>query len=204
MHRLLFLILLPVCGLAQEEKKSATEEQVYAAYSTLPLVDSQYVFSEVVQLDSSYNREVLYKNAKLFFAHIFKTAQDVLQYDDHAEGKLIGKGSFQFSDKQCFLAKCTSETRTTNYTLEITCRDGRFKYRIFGILSDYTTEDSDKGRTNQSKTGTLTINQAYDRTQKGMTKKMERNLFVQTIEELNAIPMQIKKFMSQKPAKDDF
>src|SRR5450755_2029332 len=136
MYRLLFLLLIPVLGFSQDEKKDATEEEVLAAYSSLPKVDSQYEFTEVVQLDSTYKKDGLYRNAKLFFANAFKSSKDVLQYDERSEGKVIGKGTFQTTGHQNILMHSYTETRTNNFTLEISCKDGKYKYRIFGFSSD--------------------------------------------------------------------
>jgi hypothetical protein len=201
---LIFLLLLPVWLFSQDEKKDATVEQVDSAYNALQKVDGQYEFTEVVQLDSTYKKDALYRNAKLFFANISKSAKDVLQYDDREEGKVIGKGIIQITGHQNVLLSAFSEVRTTNFTLEISCKDGRYKYRMFGFSSDFSYGESDKRKPERVTTGTLTMDESYTRTEKGNTKKMERNLFISTLTEIKLTQDHLKEFMRRKPSKDDF
>jgi Domain of unknown function (DUF4468) with TBP-like fold len=205
MYRFLIpLLLLPVMVFSQDDKKDVTEEEVNAAYDSLQKVDGQYEFTEVVQLDSTYKKDILYRNAKLFFANISTSSKDILQYDDREEGKVIGKGSVQITGHQNILLSAFSEIRTTNFTLEISCKDGKYKYRLFGFSSEYTYGQSDKRKPERVTTGTLTMDQAYARTEKGGTKKMERNLFLYTLTELRITQDRLKEFMRKKPSKDDF
>jgi hypothetical protein len=205
MYRILIsLLLLPAIVFSQDDKKDATEEDVNTAYDSLQKVDGQYEFKEVVQLDSTYKKDILYKNAKLFFANISKSSKDILQYDDREEGKVIGKGTIQVTGHQNILLNAFSEIRTTNFTLEISCKDGKYKYRLFGFSSEYTYGQSDKRKPERITTGTLTVDQAYERTEKGGTKKMERNLFLNTLNEIRLTQEHLKEFMRKKPSKDDF
>jgi hypothetical protein len=205
MYRLLIpLLLLPVLAFPQDDKKDATEDEVNAAYDSLQKIDGQYEFTEVVQLDSTYKKDMLYRNAKLFFANISKSSKDLLQYDDREEGKIIGKGTIQINGHQNVLLSAFSEIRTTNFTLEISCKDGKYKYRMFGFSSEYTYGQSDKRKPEHITSGTLTLDQAYARTEKGGTKKMERNLFVNTLTEIRLTQDRLKEFMRKKPSKDDF
>jgi|GEM_PF-1116044 len=201
---LILLFLLPVLAFSQDNKKDATVEEVESAYDSLKKVDGQYEFTEVVQLDSTYKKEILYRNAKLFFANISRSAKDVLQYDDREEGKVIGKGTVQITEHQNVLLSAFSEIRTTNFTLEISSKDGRYKYRMFGFSSDFTYGESDKRKPERITTGTLTVDQAYARSEKGGTKKMERNLFLNTLTEIKLTQDHLKEFMCKKPSKDDF
>jgi Domain of unknown function (DUF4468) with TBP-like fold len=201
---LLSLLLLPVMGFSQEEKKEATTEEVNAAFDSLQKIDGQYEFTEVVQLDSTYKKDILYRNAKLFFANISKSSKDILQYDDRDEGKVIGKGTIQLAGHQNVLLSAFSEIRITNYTLEISCKDGKYKYRLFGFSSEYTYGESDKRKPERITTGSLTVDEAYARTEKGGTKKMERNLFLNTLTEIKLTQDHLKEFMRKKPSKDDF
>jgi hypothetical protein len=201
---LIALILLPAIALSQDEKKDATAEQVDSAYDSLKKIDGQYEFTEVVSLDSSYKKDMLYRNSKLFFANISKSAKDLLQYDDREEGKVIGKGTIQVTGHQNVLLSAFSEVRTTTFTLEISCKDGRYKYRMFGFNAEYTYGESDKRKPERITTGMLTMDQAFERTEKGGTKKLERNVFLNTLTEIKLTLDQLKEFMSKKPSKDDF
>jgi hypothetical protein len=205
MHRLLIsLLLLPVMAFSQDDKKETTDEEVNAAYDSLQKVDGQYEFTEVVQLDSTYKKDILYRNAKLFFANLFKSSKDILQYDEREEGKVIGKGTIQITGHQNILLSAFTEIRTTTFTLEISCKDGKYKYRLFGFSSEYIYGQSDKRKPERTTNGTLTMDEAYARTEKGGTKKMERSLFLNTLAEIRSTQDQLKEFMRKKPSKDDF
>ena len=86
------LLLLPGICFSQKQK-DPSEDEIRSAYSALPKAEGQYEWAEVVQMDSSVKKDDLYRNAKLFFANEFKSAKDVIQYDDRGEGKVIGKGN---------------------------------------------------------------------------------------------------------------
>jgi hypothetical protein len=205
MHRLLItLLFLPVMAFPQDDKKESTDQEVNAAYNSLQKVDGQYEFTEVVQLDSTYKKDILYRNAKLFFANLFKSSKDILQYDEREEGKVIGKGTIQITGHQNILLSDFSEIRTTNFTLEISCKDGKYKYRLYGFSSEYIYGQCDKRKPEHTTNGTLTMDEAYTRTEKGGTKKMERSLFLNTLAEIRSTQDQLKEFMRKKPSKDDF
>ena len=204
MYRILIFLILPVLVFSQEEKKDASEEEVKTAYDSLPKIEGQYEFTEVVQLDTGYKKDALYRNAKLFFANISKSSKDVLQYDDREEGKVIGKVNFQISGHQNILLSSFSETRTTTFTLEISCKEGKYRYRMFGFSSEYSYGESDKKKPERVTTGSLSLDQAYERSEKGGTKKMERNLFINTLAETKSTQDHLREFMRKKPAKDDF
>ena len=48
------------------------------------------------------------------------------------------------------------------------------------------------------------MDEAYARTEKGGTKKMERNLFLSTLTEIKLTQDRLKEFMRRKPSIDDF
>jgi hypothetical protein len=199
MRCLLFLFLLPAICYSQTELKEITEEQVKSAYDSLPIVDSQYQFIEVVQLDPSFSQGDLYKNAKLFFANAFRISNNNLSYDDREEGKLIGKGSFQINGSQKVLFTSVSETRTTSFNLEIFCKDGKYRYRIYNIYTDYLKKTNKGGSYDRIESGDASLEKAYTLTENGSTKKMNRNLFYNTIAEIKNTQALIKQYMSKKP-----
>lgn len=70
--------------------------------------------SNIMNVDSTLKKSILYSNALSFFALEFKSANDVIQMKDAETGKVIGKG---IVDKR-------------QITIEITCKDGKYKYEI--------------------------------------------------------------------------
>ena len=77
---LAFFILSGYSSFSQKQKE-VTDESVKTLYTSLPKIDGKYEYTEVIQLDTAFKKDMLYKNSKLFFADIFKSAKDVLQYD---------------------------------------------------------------------------------------------------------------------------
>jgi hypothetical protein len=204
MKLLLCILLIPVFSFAQKDLKDVSEEEVDSARKSIPVVDSQYEYTEVVPLDTTYTKAILYMNAKLFFAEIFKNASDVLQYDDKEGGKVIGKGSFELEGSQSFLKTYNTERRNVNFTIEISCKGGRYKYRIYHITSEIKSESNAGNNKGHDITGTLTLDEAYLKSQKGMTKKLDRKLFYYTVSGLKETTEHIKTTMAKKSAAADF
>ena len=200
MKRLFVLLLFPLASIAQ---KTPSEEDCASAYKALPKIDGQYEWSEVIQVDTSLKKDDLYRNAKLFFANEFKSAKDVLQYDDRGEGKVVGKGNFFIEDLQSAFMVMFTDKRTVNFTLEIYCKDGRYKYRIYGINADCLIRASGGSSPDNVRSENISIEDAYLKCGKGMTKKMDRRLFMLMVAEINSTVNDIKKMMVSAK-KDDF
>ncbi len=67
MKNVLLSVFILVSYISFSQKtKEVTEETVKTLYNSLPKIDGKCEYSEVVQLDSTYKKDVLYKNSKLF------------------------------------------------------------------------------------------------------------------------------------------
>lgn len=100
-------------------------------------INGKIYFNEVIQVDS-ITKDLLYYNAKVFFAEVFKSANDVIQMDDKENGVLIGKGFTNVYAKAVFrdgLIIYLDFTGTVQmwYTIKIQCKDNRYKYDIYDI-----------------------------------------------------------------------
>lgn len=197
-------MLAPFFAKSQNKIKDPTEEDCKAVYNSLPRVDGNIEFTEVIQLDSSFSKDLLYRNAKLFFTNEFKSAKDVLQYDDRAEGKVIGKGNLQQEDFQMTFLVMFTQTRIVNFTLEIFCKDGKYKYRLYDIQIKGHSRASGGNTPDNVYSSDLSIQDAYTKTYKGSTKKMDRRLFVRMIGEINSTIADIKTSMCKTKSADDF
>ncbi len=127
MKKLLFaalIIFLSQFTFAQGKK--------YSQLDTIPKVNGNYEFQEIVQLDNSFKKDVLYANAKLYFVDVYKSVKDVIpyQYHDRALGKVIGRGFFEQVYEQNFLWSSVDHRWDIHYTVEITCKDAKYRYRI--------------------------------------------------------------------------
>ena len=67
MKNILLSVFILVSHISFSQKtKEVTNETVKALYNSLPKVDGKYEYSEIVFLDSTYKKDILYKNSKLF------------------------------------------------------------------------------------------------------------------------------------------
>ena len=152
--------------------------------------------SSIVYVDTSSRKDDLYRNAKFFFTDYFKSAKDVIQYDDRGEGKVIGKGLFKITENSTFFEGVWD----VYFTTEITCKDGKFKYKIYdaSIVEDRPNSKYNDGITH------LTVKEAFERTHKGMEKKAYTRLLSKMCSEFDTMILEIKKDMGKKVGKDDF
>lgn len=181
-----------------QKQKEITAATVKELYDSIPKVDGKYEYTEVIQLDTIYKKDILYKNSKLFFADAFKSAKDVLQYDDREEGKVIGKGNLSIEGAQSLFLSYFTEKWTVNFSLEIFSKEGKYRYRIYDFnISSRSVTSGGNSRDNIS-TFDLNIDQAYKETEKGITKKMNRKMFAELIDRIKSTIAEIKIYMLKK------
>lgn len=94
----------------------------------LPLVDGKIIYQSVIELPGRTQIE-LYKNSKQWFVDYFKSSKDVIQNDDKESGKVIGKGIIFVYLKTTFF----SQTISDKITIQIDCKDGKYRYKIYDI-----------------------------------------------------------------------
>lgn len=193
-----FLFILLSLSSFGQKRKGITAETVKQLYNSMPKVDGKYEYIEVVRLDTTYKKDMLYRNSKLFFADAFKSARDVLQYDDREEGKVIGKGNLSIEGEQNILLSYVTEQWTVNFSLEIFSKDGKYRYRIYDFNIDNRRVTSGGNSTDNVYNTTLSIDEAYKETQKGVSKKMNRKMFAELIGRVNSTITEIKAYMAKK------
>lgn len=188
MKTIIFLMLLPVFVSAQND--------------SIPKVDGQYEYSEVVNLDTSYTRDKLYKNAKVYFVNAYKSANDVIQYDEKEEGKIIGKGFMELKGSQAVLLSVWYQTWKVNFSTEIFCKDGKYRYRIYAINIKEFAEFSDGTTKNTS----LNIDDVIANCKKGPLKKCYNKFYKDLVISFKETTEDIKKNMAKLQVKtnDDF
>ena len=92
---------------------------------------NKITFQEVVQ-SPGISQDELYTRAREWFALTFKSAQDVIQMDDKASGKIIGKGAHRGTA----MILLTPSAFSLNYTVSLTVKEGRYRYEI----TDFTSQ----------------------------------------------------------------
>jgi hypothetical protein len=88
----------------------------------LPTKDGIITYSQVIKLDSTFTKDILYANAKRWFVATYKSANDVIQLDDKESGEITGKGVFaiDYFTRKPFIS----------HTVTILVKNGRYKYTI--------------------------------------------------------------------------
>jgi hypothetical protein len=98
----------------------------------LPMQDGKVVYTAVTNADST-TKDVLYSNAKQWFAETYKSAQDVIQLDDKDAGTVIGKGLF----KSGFTVFMDALQVNVHHTVKIYVKDNKYKYEITDFIIDF-------------------------------------------------------------------
>jgi predicted membrane protein len=81
---------------------------------------------EVVWLtDSTTAAQDEYLRAKLFFANEYRSAKDVISFDDQATHTIIGRGWIDLKSKNAF-----HKSAKLWHTLKIECKNGRYRYEL--------------------------------------------------------------------------
>jgi len=190
---ILFLTCISAFSQHNENEKKITD--------TIPKINGNYEYIEVVSLDTSYKKEQLYRNAKVFLVDIFKSAKDVIQYDDKEQGKIIGKGVLELADYHVIFTVVDEFTWNVNFTIEISCKDGKYRYRLYDILINQRVKND-----TYNTPSVLTVDDAIKNTQKGPFKKVSTRLVNSMLHNFRNDITILKTYMnkSQAKSKDDF
>jgi len=90
-------------------------------------------YTEVVQVDSISQNE-LYNRAKLWFATIYNSSNDVIQVDNKEGGEFIGKAILKYIPN---IHSGNEQTKgNIKYTIKIFVKEGRYKYIITDFIHD--------------------------------------------------------------------
>jgi len=100
-------------------------------YPQFPTVAGDVVYEDVVECDLP--KKVIFDNLKLWVAYSFKSAQDVIQFEDYEAGRLIIKGNF----KESVTMGIAARTVTSYFTLQLDVRDKKYRCRFFDMSSRY-------------------------------------------------------------------
>lgn len=91
-------------------------------------------FSEVVKVDSLITSNELFFRAQTWFVDMFKNSKEVIQLADKENGKIIGKGSFDYN------SRVFSGSETTKglirFTIIISLKSGRYKYEFTDFIHE--------------------------------------------------------------------
>ena len=95
------------------------------------------MYSEVVVIDSAITKKELFSSFMDWFSKYYVSAQNVIQYQDKEEGKIVGKGIFFVRAKR---ASSLIEDENINHTISIFAKDGKYKYTIESTFTSTNKE----------------------------------------------------------------
>lgn len=93
-----------------------------------------YERTKVVEVDSVTTADELQARARRWFVDSFKDANEVIQMDDTKTNTIVGKGSFQY--RPTLLVSSNGRVTPIRFSLEIHCRNGRYRLRLYDFLQD--------------------------------------------------------------------
>jgi hypothetical protein len=149
---------------------------------SLPMIADKVMYTEVVKT-IGVSASDLYQRAKHFFIEYYKDAKAVIQFDDSLNHEIIGKGILKITWDQ---GEGYIYETSLKHTLTIYCKDGRYKYEIANMATNYTVADipielsletvakrANPVFINYSKSVDLNIQQMVFRLKETMSKKTE-------------------------------
>ncbi len=184
---LLFVFVFCVCGVVFGQDK--------------PLVlprdeNGNVLFSEAIQADS-IKANVLYGNAKLWFADTFKSAKDVIQVDDKESGRVVGKA---WQDIYIKVLGMPSATKLW-FTISVQLKDGRYKVDMYDMKYEQYPSQYDRNPSPQPIESWFKVESYYK--SNGKARSINESYKEETEKAWLGIKESIKKGMI-KAKKDDW
>lgn len=135
MKKLGLAFVLLMGGIFWSEAFGQTEkiEELY-----LPKENGKIVYQKVLDLKGIQTKEI-FKRANFWFIDSFKSPNDVISYNNHEEGIIIGKGTTNLTwvnENAIIVAPLTIHLR---FTVKIEVKEEKLRYSIFDLaISDMT------------------------------------------------------------------
>ncbi len=157
------------------------------------------IYTNVVKVDSLTKASQLFINAKSWFAENYKNSQNVIQFEDKEEGKIIGKGSFKYNSNVFVYSNGTKGN--ISYTITIYVKDGRYKYEI----SNFIHEGNLLNAGGQASFGLITTDEECPRdiSTKGWRNKVWRDLKQQIDDYVNPLILSLNNYMLKSITKKE-
>jgi hypothetical protein len=191
MKRLLFIAVIALVSISAKGQKGSS-----ISPDTIPVINGNYQFQEIVNVDNAFKKDQLYKNAKIYFMDVFMGAKDAFQYDDKQEARIIGKGFLTVDDYKSVFPGVAVLKWDVYYNTEIVCKDGKYRIRVYDIV---ITKEAHVAENNYRNVH-LTIKDAYDAIpkQRGPYKELYTKVINKMISEFKANISTLKENMVKK------
>lgn len=95
----------------------------------------------VVEVDSSFTKEDVYRSVKLYVSEAFKDANQAVKMDDLNLGLIVVKGTYPNYMKGIFGEK--NPAGFWHFTAKFEVKDGRYRYSVYDIYLEQTYQTSD-------------------------------------------------------------
>ena len=135
-------------------------------------------------------KDDLYKNAKVFFANEFKSAINVIQYDDRNEGKIIGKGFFYIETKKTLMLTPLLYKWNVYFTVQVECKDDKYRYTLYDFDIKQSIYDTPSNE--------MTFDIAYSKANKGAYHTIFTNLINESSDSFKSVISSLSNYMSSK------
>lgn len=153
-------------------------------------------FVKVVQAPGA-TKDELYARGKVWFAHTFKSAQDVIQADDKTAGILIGKG-WQTTTVPTILG--SSVNVKLWFTAKLAFKDGRYKYELTDFKFESFSSQYSPNPTPVAAEVATTYSSKKDGTPSNFAKSYARSLS----KEARSTGMELEQSMNRAAVGTDF
>jgi hypothetical protein len=165
----------------------------------LPTKDGVIAYEGIIKVDSTQKAIDLYRKGREWFVNTYVDAKEVLQLDDKADGKLIGKGAYKYS----FVNGINVSQVRLRFILNLDVKDGRYRYRIY-TFSGENTNTSMLGGANATQLRTIDYDKSYEALKKGDRVKYNTKILEGLDTQVKVIVASLEKAMMAKGSKDDF
>ena len=160
-------------------------------------------YSKVIQQEGKSSSEI-YKTVKKWFAKTFRSAQDVIQYDEAGE-EINGKAAIVYEEKNI---TWTAASGLVYYNIDVKVKDGRFKVTFDNFIHRSTHPRFSKEWSNGLVYGKdLTDEQLKMIGISGLAKKqyraIEKRLKPLCFNEIASLVASLETFLDQNKQEDD-
>ena len=160
-------------------------------------------YKNVVNLDSitkqNHNANEIYSLVKSWFAEKYNNAKNVIQLDDKENGKIIGKGVFEYNSNVNSFSNGTKGY--ISYTIVINVKDGKYKYSI----SDFVHQGNSSNVGGEASFGVITTDEepSVKISTKGWRIKVWNDIKKQIEDNSNAIISSLNNYILKSSKKDE-
>jgi len=155
MKPLITILLVFLCLDLHAQEKSKVQ---------LPLHDGLLSYENVITLDTTYKSQILFKGAKTWFVNTFHSAKAVIQSEDQANGRLLGKCIIPINASIWCNGSISPEI---GLYIQIDVKDGKYRYRLYNF--NYFITDIASGNKTAQKLEYGYNLYLTDKTSKGIT-----------------------------------